>query len=257
MAYWQKKWEFLNSIEYEYVYAGNYGAKGECRQKRQKQTPEQVKRQNMTNRINYVRRLIKKNFGPGDYWITLKYAKGTRKPVDEVKKDMKGFIDKMRKAYRKQQDELKYIFRVEIGKRGGIHIHIILNRVRGTPQTDTLVERYWKGGHPHYVLLYEDGGYDQLASYLVKQSEDEEIDDPYLKAYHPSRNLDKPEPVKKSYSRRTVKSLIEEGPKPTIGFYIDQDTWITGVNQYTGLSYIRYTEVRIKPMPYRRGADDG
>ena len=247
MAYWQKRWEFLNSIEYEYTYAGNYGAKGEKRCKRQKRTPEQVKKQNAINRKNYVRRLIKKNFMQGDYWITLKYPKGTRKPVEDVKNDVSNFIDSMRRAYRKQGEKLKYIYRIEVGKRGGIHIHIILNRTRGKPETDVLVERYWKAGHPHFALLYEEGGFDQLASYLTKPPEDTE-DGNKTKGYVPSRNLQKPEPVKKPYFRWTVEKLIKEGPKPHEGFYIDRDSIVRGVNQYTGMSYYHYTEVREKPI---------
>ena len=252
MAYWQKIWRFQNSVEYEYTYMGNYGAKGEKRKKRAKPTPEQVAKQNLTNRTNYVRRLIKGNFSPGDYWITLKYAAGTRKPVEEVRKDMEHFISNMRKAYKKQGEQFKYIFRVEIGSKGGIHIHIILNRRSGGQSTDVLVERYWKGGHPHFQLLYEDGGYDQLASYLVKPALEGQKEDTYLKGYHPSRNLKKPVPETKIYLKRTVKKLIEEGPVPQEGFYIDKDTLEVGENQFTGMSYLRYTEVRIKPI---RGSD--
>lgn len=254
MAYGHKKWVFLNSIEHEYSYMGNYGAKGEKREKRDKPTPEQVEKQNQRNRENYVRRLIKKNFRPGDYWITLKYNKGTRKSVDEVKKDMQRFIANMRNAYKRQKEEFKYIYRVEIGSRGGIHIHIIMNRNRGKPNTDVLVDRYWKGGHPHYALLYEDGDYRQLASYLVKPQIDDQEPDEYLKRYHPSKNLIKPVPETKSYLKWTVKKLIEDGPTPQEGFYIDRDTLVSGVNPYTGMSYLHYTEVRIKPI---RGSDSG
>lgn len=248
MAYRQKKWEFRNSIEYEISYVGNCGAKGEKRTKREKATPEQMMKQNRLNRIKYVRRLIKNNFLPGDYWITLKYPKGTRKPVDEVKNDMKNFIDNMRNAYKRQEEEFKYIYRVEIGKQGGIHIHIILNRNKGKPETDVLVERYWKFGRPYFGLLYEEGGYDQLASYLVKPQPEEQEENDYLKKYHPSRNLKKPEPKIKTYFRNTVRKIVEEGPKAKEGFYIDRDTVVKGVNPYTGMSYIHYTEVRINPI---------
>lgn len=253
MAYTRKRWEFLNSIEFEFSYKGKYGAKGEKRCKRTKKTPEQVKKQNALNRKNYVRRLIKKNFYPGDYWITLKYPQGTRKPLEDVKKDMSNFLDCMRRAYRRQEDELKYIYRIEVGKRGGIHIHIILNRVRGKPGTDILVERYWKSGRPNFQLLYEDGGFDQLASYLTKEPEQSE-DAIKTRAYVPSRNLEKPVPEKKTYLRRTVEKLIEEGPEPTPGFYIDKSSIVSGVNVYTGMSYLHYTEIRVKT---RERSDDG
>lgn len=253
MAYTRKRWEFPNSIEYDFTWAGNYGAKGEKRAPRVKKTPEQVKKQNALNRKNYVRRTIKKNFAPGDYWVTLKYPQGIRPPLEEVKNDLSKFIDNMRRAYRRQQDELKYIYRIEVGKRGGIHIHIILNRVRGKPGTDILVERYWKPGRPNFTLLYEDGGFDQLASYLTKAPEQSD-DAIKTRAYVPSRNLEKPVPEKKIYLRRTVETLIKDGPQPTPGFYIDKSSIVTGVNAFTGMSYLYYTEIRVKP---KGRTDDG
>ena len=89
MAYRRKKWEFANSNEYEYTFAGNYGAKGEKRQKRKKATTEQIRKQNQFNREKKTRRTIKANWLPDDLWICLKYPKGTRKPIKEVKKDLK------------------------------------------------------------------------------------------------------------------------------------------------------------------------
>lgn len=91
MAYWLDIYRFPNSTEYEYKWAGRYGAKGERRGKRAKATPEQIKKQNQQNRERYVRRLIKANFFPDDLWVTLKYPAGERKPLAEVKKDLKNF----------------------------------------------------------------------------------------------------------------------------------------------------------------------
>ena len=96
--YWVDAWHFRDSIEYEYKYAGNYGAKGEKRAKRRKATPEEVRRQNQRNREKNVRRLIKANFSSNDYWVTLKYPKGERPGIEEVKRHMKGFLDKVRRG---------------------------------------------------------------------------------------------------------------------------------------------------------------
>ena len=122
--YWKETWYFENSIEYEYKYPGNYGAKGEKRAKKKKPTPEQIRQQNQRNREKKVRRLIKANFGENDYWITLKYPKGTRIKTEEAKRHMKKFLDKTRKDYKKREQMFKFIYRLEIGKRGGMHIHI-------------------------------------------------------------------------------------------------------------------------------------
>lgn len=100
--YWVDVWHFRGSIEYEYKHAGNYGAKGEKRAKRRKATPEEVRRQNQRNREKNVRRLIKANFASNDYWVTLKYPKGERPGIEEVKRHMKGFLDKVRRGYKKR-----------------------------------------------------------------------------------------------------------------------------------------------------------
>lgn len=126
MAYCMETWKFRYSIEREYKYKGKYGAKGEKRAEKTKATPEQIKKQNQRNREKKIRRLIKANFIPSDLWCTLKYPAGTRKPIKEVMEDMRKFHDAMRREYKKAGKLYKFIYRVEIGKHGGIHIHILI-----------------------------------------------------------------------------------------------------------------------------------
>ncbi len=49
---------------------------------------------------------------------------------------MTNFWQNMRRAYKKRGKQLLWIMRIEIGKKGGIHIHIIVNKIRGEPTTD-------------------------------------------------------------------------------------------------------------------------
>ena len=264
MAYWQDTWIFPNSNEYEYKFAGKYGAKGEKREKRKKATPEQIKKQNQQNREKTIRRLIKANFVPDDLWCTLKYPKGTRKPISEVKDDLKDFLEGMRREYKKRGEPFKFIYRMEIGKKGGIHVHILINRVRGKPETDVLIRRKWKWGRVNYESIYEQGGYEQLACYIVKPPPEEmegqlslfpEADRKKLKNYSASRNLIRPEPERKEYRRWTLKKLIEQGPTPTPGYYIVKESIVSGKNPYTGMSYLRYTENRIEEINSNRDPD--
>ena len=65
-----------------------------------------------------------------------------------------------------------------------------------------------------------------------------------------------PEPERKVYSQRTVRKLVEQvmktgQPVPTEGYYIDRDSIRCGVNPYTGMSYLHYTECRIKELRHR------
>lgn len=257
MSYVKDTWSFLNSNEYEYKFAGRYGAKGEKRSKRKKATPEQIKKQNQSNKENRVRRLIKANFMKNDYWCCLKYKKGTRKSVDEYKKDLKKFLDDMRKVYKSIDEVFKFIYRIEVGAAGGVHIHILVNRIRGKTNTDILIQECWKNGRVNYESLYEAGGYKKLANYIVKPPRDdgeeeqlnlfEEERSTFLK-YSTSRNLIRPEPERKKYSRWTMRKLMSEGPEPTLGYYIEKDSIVMGINPYTGMSYLKYTETRIKEI---------
>ena len=133
-------YRFIDSIEHEYKYAGNYGAKGEKRQKKQKRSSEDIQRQNQYQKTKRVRRIIKANFRQGDYWITLTYQKGESRSVKEVCKDLSSFLRRIRTAYTRQDTACKYIYRIEIGSRGGIHVHMILNRL---PDLDQALQSSW------------------------------------------------------------------------------------------------------------------
>lgn len=253
--YGHDRWIFYDSIEHELKCAGNYGAKGEKRAERKKPTPELVAKQNQLNREKYIRRVIKANFRPYDVWACLKYPKGTRKTAREVKKDVKRFMDKLRKRYRKAGQPLKWIRRIEIGPQGGVHVHILVNRLRGEVETDILIQELWQQGRVNYESLYASGGYEKLAAYIVKQPDEQSVrqlsllpaeEQEEYRRYSSSRNLVRPQPVRKLYTHWTMRRILQDGPKPTKGFYIDQDSVVTGVNAFTGMTYLYYTEYRIR-----------
>lgn len=261
--YWKDVWRFINSNEYEFKYPGKYGAKGEKRGKKKKATPQQIKKQNQLNREKKMRRLIKANFRPNDLWCTLKYPKGARPPIGQAKKDLKNFLSRMRTSRKKKGEAFKFICRKEIGDHGGIHIHILINRSGKKLDTDIEVQEAWRVGRVNFTTIHEFGGYKDLADYIVKPLDEEECeqlslfsekDKKELRCYSTSRNLIRPEPERSLFRRRTVRKLIEEGPKPTPGYYIDKNSIVSGVNRYTGMSYLHYTEVRIKEI--RSGIDD-
>ena len=245
-------------IEHEFKYMGRYGAKGEKRAPRRKATPEQVKKQNQYHREKTVLRKMRNNFEPGDLWITLKLPQGMKISGKEIMKVQKDFFDKLRYRYKRREQTLKYMYRIEIGERGGIHVHALVNRLNGTPGTAELVTEIWNGlteGHVNYTPVYEQGNFKELADYLVKKPteeitgqltlfETEEERKVFLK-YGCSKNLEMPEKETHEYKRRTVRKLIENGPEPQPGYYIDRDSIRYGVNPYTGMSYYYYTEIRL------------
>ena len=269
MAYTHDIWYFRNSTEHEFKFKGRCGAKGEKRLKKKKATPEQIRKQNQINRQNQIRRTIKANFEPKDMWCCLKYPAGTRPSVEIVKEDKERFLRYLRTQYRKRGSPMKWVARMEVGKHGGVHMHILLNRIP-MEQTDILIEEAWSkalkkskagkqirtDGLVDYRTTYDAGGFKQLAEYICKEPKEgtEEYEQlslfpkeeqKALVSVTTSRNLIRPEPEHHEYKTRTMRKLIEDGPEPSPGYYIDMDTLYIGVNPYNGYSYCKYTEIRL------------
>lgn len=259
-------------IEHEFKFVGKYGAKGEKRQPRRKATPEQMRKQNQWKKEKLVLRLLRGNFGYGDLWTTLKFPKGTRMTGKELKEVRKNFLKELRAAYGKQKTPLKYICRLEIGENGGPHIHIVVNRLHGSQGAAEVIQEIWSkyGKYLYFTPLYEEGNFKDLAYYITKPLKEEQIagqltlfgqeeDKRIFAAYSHSKNLTLPEVEPHEYKRRTVRKLVEEGPKPTPGYYIDRDSIRCGVNKYTGMSYYYYTEIRLAPDEQAewKAGDDG
>lgn len=253
MGYCVDIYRFNRSIEYEFKWEGNYGAKGEKRAPKSKATNEQILRQNQWKKEKYCRRVLKLNFEKGDLWCTLLYPKGTRKPIEEVKKDMSKFLRKLRNKYKKRDTELKFVYRIEIGSRGGIHVHMICNNARGEPPIDMAIQETWEQGRVHFERFAgQEEDYQRLADYIVKEPGEEakkKMDEAELKRtpYSSSRNLTRPIPERKKYKRRTMRKILEEGPIPTKGYYIDKESIHAGINRCTGMSYLQYTELKVDP----------
>lgn len=270
MGYVENDYISNNHIEHEYYYAGNFGAKGEKRAKKEKPTPLQIKKNNHWNLVKRTKRLLQYNFFPTDKLLTLKYRAGTRKDIDSLKKDVSRFLRVMKTQYRKRGKEFMFIYRLEIGKLGGLHVHLVCNRI---PDFDLIAREAWKrASEDTGAIDSEDleayGGFKGLAEYICKDP-DEEIqgqlsfllpqEQKKLYSVSSSRNLKRPEPIRKERKHWTMRKILTEGPKPTPGYVIDQDSIRQGINPFTGYSYFSYTEVREHPITreeYENGSKD-
>lgn len=238
----KRTYRFWNNNEVEIGWMGKRPP-GEKRAPRRKRTKEEIQKQNQRNRINFLRRKIKANFFENDYWITLTYKVENRKPIEGVRDDMGKFLKKLRRWYNKQGPPLKFIYRIEIGVRGAVHVHFLVNRI---PECDLKIKELWQQGKPIFKFTYEDGGFAKLAEYICKEPE---VDGVEIR-YSASRNLVIPQPEVKEYKRLNI-----EEPKPTKGYYIDWDSVVQGVNPFTGRSFLHYTEYKLRPE--RRKAGEG
>lgn len=242
--------------EVEIKHPGKYGKKGERRAPHRKPTKADMERVNQKNREKYVRRLIQLNFKEGDWYLTFTPKKeNTWRTVDEIKEACRKIRRKLRDLYKKLGEAFKYIYRLEIGKQGGLHFHMLINAVEGV--TLTRIRDMWRecgGWNVNNQPTYLDGGYQDLAEYICKEPPAEykgqitmshyEIET--LSKYQPSRNLIKPEPIRKKFKRRTVEKMIRDGIEADPGFILDKESIEIGVNPYTGWSYINYRQYRIR-----------
>ncbi len=256
MAYIKDEFIFPNSVEVEIKWAGNYGAKGEKRASREKATPEQIKKQNQWNREKEYRRRVKMNFKKGDYWNTLLYPAGTKKTLKEVQKDMSDLIGAIRREYKKSEIPFKWIYRIEIGSRGGIHVHMICNEIRGKP-IDMIMQERWHAitdGRVHFERFQGDeDSANKIGNYIAKELTEQQenkceelgLSRKDFTKISCSRNLDKPQHVRKKYSHWTMKKVVDaQMPTARAGYIIDKPSVYFGTNPFTGLSYLYYTELK-------------
>ena len=85
-------------------------------------------------------------------------------------------------------------------------------------------------------LLYEEGGFQDLAEYIAKKS-DQSQGEPYSR----SRNMIERDPETKVMKRRTWQKEI----KPPKGYYVDKTSVVEGINPVTGYPYRYYTLIKI------------
>ena len=256
MAFSLKQYVLGDIREAEAGYTGKRTGRGRTK----KATPEEMERWNRAKRRKAVRLLIEANFKKGDPWICLKYRKGTRKSVQEVSRDLSEFCRKMRIAYKKEKQVFKWIARIEVGKLGGIHVHLICNALKG--DSFSLITDTWAAVSPeasraNVEALDDNPDREQLADYITKEAEKD--DDQYhlpgtvedrraVLRIRSSRNLIRPEPERTPLTKREFEKLMTDGPKPAKGFVVVPDSVKRGENPITGMPYIRWKEIRIKPQ---------
>lgn len=226
-------------------YHGNYGAPGQKREPKRKRTPEEMAKQNLWQKVRYLTWLIELNFNPGDWHVTLTCKKELRPGKEEAPRVIRKFRDKLRKAYKKQGWELKYIITCETGERGAVHWHMIVNECRNErTSTATLIRQLWCRGRPYFSPLDDTGDYGQLAAYIVKETKDRIENEETIEtlSYMPSRNLLRPVVRKKPVDAdKWVKK-----PKAPEGWVVIEESVVNGKNKFTGLPYQYYTIRKLK-----------
>ena len=248
MAYLEKVIDRGNVIEVQKYINGRFGMK-EKREKAaaEKTTPEEQKRWQSKEATRKVWRLLRdrRNFQPGDLWVTLTYPAKSTPDSETVKKNIKEFLKRMRREYKKAGKECKYIFSVGRGSRGAIHLHMVLTKI------DTeVISTHWQNivnagewVHVHTEHLDKSQNWHKIAAYIIKNGEETFLsDDPIIKKrFSSSRNLRDTKPRARVIHAKTWK----KDPPERKGYYIDKNLSYDGVNQYGfPMQYTVYVRLR-------------
>lgn len=236
------------TIEIERYYSSRYGKRNQSRSERVEPTKEEQKRINTKMAEKKLRRLMNANFEGGDYHLVLTYRKARGEPPREkaqMKEDIAKFLRTLRKYYKSEGKELKYIHVMEIGSKGARHHHLVINKI-----DTSIIQKCWPHGRININPLDDTGQYSKLAAYFIKYSSrtigtEEELQG---KRWASSRNLIHPQPAKKIISERSWYRSEAKVPAKYAGkYYVDQDSVELGINnpEYCGYGYFRFTLVQL------------
>ena len=215
-------------IEKNKYYSLRLGGK-KTRAKNFKKTPQWMNEVNQRRKERKLFRTILTNFKRDDIYLTLTYEEEIA--PEKAKVELSKFIRKLRNYYKKNGWELKFIYRTEYrGHRP--HHHLIINDPTGGALKRGEIQKLWKWGMvTHYSFQRYDGKSEdakRLAAYFCKESKKEIQKQIEKQAWHPSRNLKKPEIHVKTIQSKKWR----EKPKPPEGMEL-----VEVVNTFTSFGY--------------------
>ncbi len=236
----KKVYRYKKVVEVERHHSGRYG-KHTVPAPRKKLTTKEMAAINERNCIKKLRRKIQANFDEEDLFLTLTYKRESRPDVKEARKRVRRFLDRLRRQWRKEGLQLKYIIVTEYMNKS-IHHHLILNDLPDGSGPKKVNQAWKVNGGIHNKYLYEDGQYELLASYLVKETNKSfrKANNPAKVRYSCSRNLKDPRPE----VIRLKRDNWPEEPRVPKGFYLDKSSLINGVDK-RGYRYQYYRLIRL------------
>lgn len=248
MPYIKNTYRYKNIVEVERVHSWRYGKKYE-RSGRRLPTPEEMEKINERNAVKKLRRKIYANFEEGDLFMTYTYRRKNRPTVPEARKELQRFLSRLRAVYRKKRCELRYIVVTEYMSKA-IHHHLILNDLPDGTGGKT-ASGLWKRGGTNCKYLYEEGQYELLASYLIKETGKNfrKPGNPAKCRYSCSRNLVEP----RKETEEMKRDDWPEEPRIPKGYCLDKQSLFNGVNK---LGY-RYQYYRMLKLGWKKGKGNG
>ena len=237
MPYLQRTTKAGKTIFVDKYYSSRYGKKSGSKAPTREESSEKQKLINDRRAQRELQLLLLANFVPKDLHLVLTYRKGQRPDPDEAKPRVSGFLRKVRKIYRANGKELKYVLFPPEHKTAAIHHHLVINAI-----DPALLVELWPYGSIRPSYLYEEGQFLGLAIYLLKEAARvDDSRDSGKKRYSTSRNLIRPKAKVKVIP---ADSWLDD-PRPLKGYYIPADSIETDVDE-RGMPYQSYWMVKLE-----------
>lgn len=238
--YIQNRWKIKGEIEVENIFSGRYGKRTPPSERRAP-TQEEQEKINEQQCIRKLRRKIHANFDKDDLFETLTYKRDCRPDPKGAAHELQLLLNRLRGIWKRTGTELRYIVVTEY-KSKSIHHHLIVNDLSDGTGAKRIAQSWSRNGHANTKYLYEDGQYERLAEYLIKETSKTFRDpgNPSKLRYSCSRNL--VTPVAKT--RIMKRDDWPEEPKVPKGYYLEKDSLVNGVNKL-GYRYQYYRLLKI------------
>lgn len=235
-------WNYKGIREVENLHTFRYQSKSDRGAKR-KLTKEEMQIINERNAIRTLRRKIDANFDPGDLFLSFTYRRGMEPDPEMAKGKLKYLLDTARKKWKQAGQEFYYIVVTEY-KNKRIHHHLIVKDLEDGTGAKVLQELWKRNGNTGVRYLYEEGRYQALAEYLIKETQKTFRDpkNPNKLRYSCSRNLINPKPE----TRRRRRDDWPELPKAPKGYILETDSLVNGINKL-GYRYQYYRLIKVGP----------
>lgn len=228
-----------NTIEVQEFNSAKCPGGHKPRRPKTEQTPERVARNNQRRKQREAARMVEEYFNEDDLVLTLTFRKECR-PADmeEAKGMFKKLYTYLKREYAKRYYELLWMRNIEVGPKGGWHIHLIVNRIEGA---EFLIKDFWRqygGVYVQYLQDLRDQGKD-IGEYISKAPIT--CDRITESNWSHSRNIHKVPGEDKVISGHRM----TDKPRVPKGWYLDKNSCYEGMNA-DGYPYRTYTLRRIQ-----------
>lgn len=235
----RRKYRTPNAIEIQEFNSAKCPGGHRPRRPKEKPTCERVAKNNQRRKQREAGRMVDAYFNPDDLVLTLTYRDETRPAdIEGALKTFQKLTTYLRREYGKRFYEMFWMRNIEIGPRGGTHIHMIVNRIEGS---EFLIKDFWRqfgGVYVQYLQDMHDQGKD-IGEYISKSPVT--CDRVVKTSWNHSRNIRKVPPEDKVITGQKM----QDEPRVPKGWYLDKSTMYAGENA-DGYPYRTYTIRRIE-----------